>query len=106
MPVATADSTAALRVHESKNVELVAYHSLGKRPNFKMALQVVDGRYMHLAANMEGYRSNIYVIVDISDPANPREVSRWAVKGQRRDEPAEPQLASLHGPPYVEGNRA
>ena len=220
MTVATAESTAALRVHESKNVELVAYHSLGKRPNFKMAMQVVDGRwylytghfwhngwtivdvtdpyrpevvkqwegpkintwtlqvqvaegklitalekigtwldparaalwgfdpsqptweegaliwdvkspleprllghfktvgfgthrnfydggrYMHLAANMEGYRSNIYVIVDISDPANPREVSRWAVKGQRRDEPAEPQLASLHGPPYVEGDRA
>jgi len=207
------------RIAESKNVELVAYHSLGKRPNFKMAMQVVDnrwylytghfwhngwtvvdvtdprhpavvkywegpkvntwtlqvqvaegklvtalekigtwldparaslwgfdpdhnweegaliwdvrnpveplllghfhtggfgthrnfydgGRYMHLAANMAGYRSNIYVAVDISDPSMPHEVSRWALKGQRRDEPPEKQLASLHGPPYVENNRA
>ena len=44
MPVATADSTAALRVHESKNVELVAYHSLGKRPNFNHGPGGTGGR--------------------------------------------------------------
>src|SRR5438105_1005909 len=29
------------------------------------------GRYMHLAAGMPGYSGNIYVIVDIGDPAKP-----------------------------------
>jgi hypothetical protein len=40
------------------------------------------GRHIHLAAGMPGYAGNIYVIVDISDPAKPREVGRWHVKGQ------------------------
>ena len=34
------------------------------------------GRYMHLAAGMPGYKDNIYVIVDISDPAKPVEAGR------------------------------
>ena len=35
------------------------------------------GKYMHLTAGMRGYKDNIYVIVDISDPAHPVEVGRW-----------------------------
>ncbi|TMH75828.1 MAG: hypothetical protein E6H49_18480, partial [Betaproteobacteria bacterium] len=65
------------------------------------------GRTMHLAAGMPGYSGNIYVIVDISDPAKPVEAGRWWVPGQHtaggekgaRD-------VSLHGPPYVEGSLA
>ncbi len=65
------------------------------------------GRYMHLAAGMPGYTGNIYVIVDIADPAKPVEAGRWWVPGQHtaggekgaRD-------VSLHGPPYVEGSLA
>ncbi len=84
------------------------------------------GKYMHLAAGMPGYKGNIYVIVDISDPKNPVEVSRWWVPGQKNteaehhhvdekhpDEKATPSAhphhvfcgsdheVSLHGPPYV-----
>ncbi|PRD47767.1 hypothetical protein C5745_07575 [Sphingobacterium haloxyli] len=44
------------------------------------------GNYMHLAAGMPGYMGNIYVIVDISDPAKPVEVSRWWVPGQHESE--------------------
>jgi hypothetical protein len=40
------------------------------------------GRYVHLAAGMPGYTGNIYVILDISDRANPREAGRWWVPGQ------------------------
>lgn len=40
------------------------------------------GRYVHLAAGMPGYKGNIYVILDISDRANPREAGRWWVPGQ------------------------
>lgn len=67
------------------------------------------GRYVHLAANMAGFRSNIYVCIDISDPANPREVSRFSMPGQEEDsELGLPmsKLGSLHGPAYVEGDRA
>ncbi len=39
------------------------------------------GRYVHLTANMAGYSGNIYVIVDIADPAHPVEVGRWWVPG-------------------------
>ena len=63
------------------------------------------GNYVHLAAGMPGYSGNIYVIIDISDPANPVEVSRWWLPGQyvAGGETPTPGV-SLHGPPYVVGN--
>ncbi|WP_026870735.1 LVIVD repeat-containing protein [Inquilinus limosus] len=90
------------------------------------------GPYMHVAAGMPGYRGNIYLIVDISDPARPREAGRWWVPGQHEagGEAALTRVAaeaaphagghcrcgvfcagsgedvSLHGPPYVVGNTA
>ncbi len=66
------------------------------------------GRYMHLAANMAGYDGNIYVIVDVSDPANPVEAGRWWVAGQHAaggEKPPKPGI-SLHGPAEVVGNLA
>lgn len=44
------------------------------------------GRYAHLAANMAGFKGNIYVILDIADRENPREVGRWWVPGQKDGE--------------------
>ena len=66
------------------------------------------GRYLHLAAGMSGYVGNVYVIVDIGDPSAPREVARWWVPGQWHDggESGAPAATSLHGGPYVEGDRA
>jgi hypothetical protein len=89
------------------------------------------GRYMHLSAGMPGYHGNIYVIVDISDPAKPVEAGRWWVPGQYSGGDEKPRPApqahynasaardhslcfcdsagediSLHGPPYVVGNLA
>ena len=65
------------------------------------------GKYVHLAAGMPGYSGNIYVIIDISDPAHPVEAGRWWVPGQwvAGGEKATPGV-SLHGPPYVQGNLA
>lgn len=40
------------------------------------------GREVHLAAGMPGHVGNIYVIVDVADPASPAEVARWWVRGQ------------------------
>jgi len=65
------------------------------------------GKYAYLAANMKGYKGNIFVALDISDPAHPKEVSRWWVKGQWEEggEKAD-RYYQLHGPPYVLGDRA
>jgi hypothetical protein len=92
------------------------------------------GRYVHLAAGMPGFKGNIYVILDITDRAQPHEAGRWWIPGQETDgaqansvPPSTlaasglrlgPQCLcgvfcgsagediSLHGPPYVSGNQA
>jgi len=66
------------------------------------------GRYLHLAAGVAGYVGNIYLIVDIADPTAPKEVARWWVPGQWREggETGAPAATSLHGGPYLEGDRA
>jgi len=64
------------------------------------------GKYMHLAADMPGFKNDIYVNVDISDPAHPVEVGRWWVKGQADGElPPAPPGTILHGPPFVAGDK-
>ncbi len=65
------------------------------------------GRYVHLAAGMPGYDGNIYVIIDISDPAQPVEAGRWWVPGQHTSggEKIYKPYVSLHGPPYVVDNQ-
>jgi len=66
------------------------------------------GRYVHATALPEGYDGHIYQIVDIDDPANPREVSRWWQKGQwvAGGESGVPFGTLLHGGAYVKGERA
>jgi len=41
-----------------------------------------DGRYAYLSPTAEGYVGNIVLILDLADPANPVEVSRWWIPGQ------------------------
>ena len=66
------------------------------------------GRYVHATALPNGYDGHIYQAVDISDPANPREISRWWRKGQwvAGGEAGVPFGTMLHGGAYVHGNRA
>jgi hypothetical protein len=69
------------------------------------------GKYVHLAAGVNGYSGNIYVIVDISDPKHPVEVSRWALPELKLADPnalntAWPHGHGLHGPPVIVGNLA
>jgi hypothetical protein len=65
------------------------------------------GPYAFLAANMEGFRGNIFVVVDLRDPARLKEVSRWWVKGQwEAGGETSDRFYQLHGPPYVVGERA
>jgi len=69
------------------------------------------GRYVHLAAGMSGYQGNIYVILDISNPARPVEAGRWWIPGQNvaggeKFPPGTVGRPGLHGPVAVEGDLA
>jgi hypothetical protein len=41
-----------------------------------------QGKFAFIATTKEGYYDNILLIVDINDPANPKEVARWWFPGQ------------------------
>src|SRR5262249_20165202 len=41
-----------------------------------------DGRFAYLSPEVDGYVGNIVMILDLEDPARPREVGRWWVAGQ------------------------
>jgi hypothetical protein len=41
-----------------------------------------DGRYAYISPTVEGYIGNICMILDLADPAHPREAGRWWIPGQ------------------------
>jgi hypothetical protein len=41
-----------------------------------------DGRYAYFSPELEGYRGNIAMTLDLKDPARPEEVGRWWMPGQ------------------------
>ena len=66
------------------------------------------GRYVYVTGLPEGYDGHILQIVDIADPANPVEVSRWWREGQHvaGGEAGVSHGTLLHGGAYVKGDRA
>jgi hypothetical protein len=65
------------------------------------------GRYAYLAANVPGYRGNILVVLDLSDPCKPVEAARWWLDGQQKGAGQDSAHDHyLHGPAFVDGSRA
>jgi hypothetical protein len=64
------------------------------------------GNLVHAAAAAAGLNGKIYRIVDIADPAKPREVGRFALPEQVDGAPTNALKFSCHGPAHVEGKRA
>jgi hypothetical protein len=67
------------------------------------------GKYAYLSAAMPGYKSNILLILDVSDPRHPKEAGRWWMPGQKiGEEPtnSNPMYYFYHGPPVIDGNIA
>lgn len=64
----------------------------------------VGGSLVFAAASRPGYVGNLLVVLDISDPAEPKEIGMWAAPGQ--EEGAGPPRAYMHGPADVRGERA
>ena len=59
------------------------------------------GKYVNLAANMPGFKGQILVFLDISDPTHPKEAGRWWMPGQKDGEPSPPRPISFHGPAMI-----
>jgi hypothetical protein len=77
-------------------------NSTGTHRNF-----YAGGTLVHAAGGAPGYDGKVYHAVDISDPSNPKQVSLFALEGQRRGTAkASGAKLSLHGPAHIEGDRA
>lgn len=65
------------------------------------------GRLAILAAGLDGFQHRAAVLVDLSDPADPREISRWWWPGQHLAGGEVPDReVYFHGPAYIDGDRA
>ncbi|MBA2449341.1 MAG: hypothetical protein H0V51_15075 [Chloroflexi bacterium] len=69
----------------------------------------MDGRYVHCSTGAADFEPSnprdhqFYMIVDLADRANPREVGRWWIPGQRKGDPEGPLVR--HAPHYDFGYR-
>lgn len=67
-------------------------------------VSLMDGRYAHISTGAVDFEPNhpadhqFYMMVDLEDRSNPREVGRWWVPGQRKGDGAEP--LKRHPDPY------
>ena len=60
------------------------------------------GKYAYLSTSYPGFRGgNILVILDVSDPTHPKEVSKFWQQGQKNDEPDPGYYMGFHGPANV-----
>lgn len=64
------------------------------------------GSLVHVAGGAPGFDKKIYQIVDISDPGNPKEISRFWLPEQVEEVAKPGARISCHGPAHVEGTRA
>jgi hypothetical protein len=91
---------------DPENPELLGHYKTGGAGTHRNFY--AGGKYVYATALPEGYDGHILQIVDISDPAAPREVSRWWRPGQwlAGGEAGVPFGTLLHGGAYVKDNRA
>ncbi|MGH7874178.1 MAG: LVIVD repeat-containing protein [Candidatus Binatia bacterium] len=64
------------------------------------------GNLVHAAAGASGLNGKIYRVVDIGDPAKPKEVGRFSLPEQAAAVSTGGFKFSCHGPAHIEGDRA
>jgi hypothetical protein len=65
------------------------------------------GKYVNMSAGMPGYKGQVLVFLDISEPNQPKEAGRWWMPGQKEGEPPLPApIYGFHGPAVIEGEYA
>src|SRR5215468_1105474 len=94
------------RLSDPENPHLLGHYKTGGLGTHRNYYD--GGRYLHATALPAGYDGHIYQIVDISDPAKPKEISRWWRNGQwvGGGEAGVPFGTMLHGGAHVNGSRA
>lgn len=66
-------------IADKENPRLLSYV---KTHGFGVHRFDMDENYAYISTEMEGYVGNILVSYDLSDPTNPKEISRWHMPGQ------------------------
>lgn len=90
---------------DPRNPRLLSHFDTGGRGTHRN--HYAGGRYAYLAAEPEGFVSNMMIVVDLEDPTRPTEVSRWWWPGQWQAGGETPEFEKyLHGPAYVDGEVA
>jgi hypothetical protein len=86
---------------DPENPKQIGHHKTGYRGTHRNYYD--GGRYVFCTSLIEGFDGHILQIVDIQDPANPVEVSRWWQEGQNlaAGEKGVPFATFLHGGGYV-----
>jgi hypothetical protein len=63
-----------------------------------------DGKYAHVGAMMPGIRERAYLIIDLSDPSNPKQAGLWWIPGTKEGEETPPEWRPFPGEHfYVHG---
>jgi hypothetical protein len=95
-------------VSDPKNPKLLSFFPTGG--NYGVHRFWFDGNYAYLSTSMDGYFSNIFMIVDVTDRKAPKEISRWWYPGQwiaGGERPPWPKdYRPRHHHPIVSGDRA
>jgi hypothetical protein len=76
------DFGAGLGIYDVKNPADPRLITLWRTAGSGVHRYEFDGRYAYISPTVEGYVGNIAMILDLADPAHPKEVGRWWIPGQ------------------------
>jgi hypothetical protein len=92
-------------IHDPVNPKQLSWWKTGATGTHRDAYP--GGKYVNMSAGMPGYKGQILVFLDISEPNQPKEAGRWWMPGQKEGEPPLPApIYGFHGPAVIEGDRA
>jgi hypothetical protein len=92
-------------IHDPVNPKQLAWWKTGATGTHRDGYP--GGKYVNMSAGMPGYKGQILVFLDISEPNQPKEAGRWWLPGQKEGEPPLPApIYGFHGPAVIEGDRA
>ena len=76
------DYVPGLKIYDSSDPKHPKYLTTWRCARQGVHRFTFDGRYVYLSPCVEGYLSNIVMILDLKDPMHPQEIGRWCQPGQ------------------------
>ena len=74
-------------IKDKTNPKLITFYKTGGKGVHRFGM---EGNYVYITTEMDGFVGGILVIYDISNPSSPQEVSRWWMPGQNTAAGEEP----------------